>query len=100
MTSGSACILGGIYGFLRTNSKPSLVGGLVIGSMYLSSSYLIKNNKDGGYQLAVGTSVLLSGVMARRALVVRAPIPIMMFSCGLLGTAYYGLKLKEEIYGV
>ena len=100
LTLGSACILGGFYGFMKTGSKPSLIGGLVTGSLYLTSSYLLKENKDGGLQLAVGTSALLMGSMARRALIVRAPVPMAMFSMGALATAYYGKALKEDIYGI
>jgi uncharacterized membrane protein (UPF0136 family) len=97
VTLGSLCTIGGIYGFLKTKSKPSLVGGLFIGSCYFCSGYLIKENKDYGIQSAFMTSILLSGLMAKRAVVVRSPVPIGMASLGLIGTFYYGRKLYEEI---
>jgi uncharacterized membrane protein (UPF0136 family) len=92
--------IGGVAGFVKSNSKPSLAGGLVIGGMYFTSAYLIKENKENGMQVALITSLLLTGAMAKRALIVRAPIPVTMFSVGLLSTAYYGLKFKQEIFGV
>ncbi|KAJ3303640.1 hypothetical protein HDV03_003614 [Kappamyces sp. JEL0829] len=91
---------GGIYAGIVRNSRPSLAAGVVIGTAYAASGYLIQNNKDNGVELATATSGLLFGAMAPRALRLRAPAPIVLATAGLIGTAYYGKKLYEQEYGV
>jgi uncharacterized membrane protein (UPF0136 family) len=40
-TLGALTAVGGLSGFLKTGSKPSLIAGLGIGSLYLYGGYLI-----------------------------------------------------------
>lgn len=96
---GGLCSFGGLYGFMKTNSKPSLAGGLLLGSLYFASAYQIKNNKDHGVQMALGTSSFLTILMAKRALVVKSPVARLMFSVGLVGSCYYGYKLYRNQVG-
>ena len=91
---------GGIYGFVKKASKPSLVAGLAFASAFAYSGYLIKTNKDNGFEIATGSSALLLGAMAKRALKTRQPVPILMASIGTLGLSYYGKKLYEQEYGI
>ncbi|KAJ3317203.1 hypothetical protein HDV06_001847 [Boothiomyces sp. JEL0866] len=92
--------LGGIAGFARAKSRPSLIAGLAFGTLYATSGYLLDKNKDYGVELAAGTSVLLLGAMAPRAIRTRKIPPITLAVVGLIGTAYYGKKLQEQIQGV
>jgi uncharacterized membrane protein (UPF0136 family) len=96
---GTFCSIGGIYGFMKTNSKPSLAGGLVLGSLYFASAYQIKENKNNGVEMALGTSVFLTLLMAKRAFVVKSPVARMMFSVGVVGCSYYGYKLYRNEVG-
>jgi uncharacterized membrane protein (UPF0136 family) len=44
-TLGALSALGGIAGFLKTGSKPSLIAGLSVGSIYIYGGYLINVRK-------------------------------------------------------
>ncbi|KAJ3063310.1 hypothetical protein HDU99_004884 [Rhizoclosmatium hyalinum] len=99
-TLAVVCALGGTVGYVKGNSLPSLLAGISVGALYGTSAYLIKNNKDYGYELALGTSILLTGAVGPRALKTKARVPLGMATLGLLGTGYYSKKLYQSHYGV
>ncbi|KAF2642885.1 hypothetical protein P280DRAFT_395775 [Massarina eburnea CBS 473.64] len=95
--------VGGVAGYLRTRSTPSLVAGLVLGSSYgYSAGYLIKENKDYGAELALGSSTVLLGSAVPRIIKTggRAPVPLALGATGALATWYYQKKVREFRYGV
>ncbi|KAL0934668.1 uncharacterized protein CTRU02_211467 [Colletotrichum truncatum] len=94
--------VGGTAGFLKTQSKPSLIAGLGLGAAYAYSGYLLKENKDYGAELALGNSIVLLGAGASRAIRTggRAPIPLALTVTGALATFYYQKKYREFTYGV
>lgn len=53
---GILCISGGITGFLRTRSIPSIAAGCTVGALYLWSAYNISQGSPKGLQGAFGTS--------------------------------------------
>jgi uncharacterized membrane protein (UPF0136 family) len=99
-TLGTVSIMGGTFGFFKKQSLPSLLGGIVIGSLFLSSSFLISKNKDYGVELALGTSMLTSTIMVRRAVRTRQLVPVGMVTIGMVGCGYYGYKMKQQINGI
>ncbi|KAJ3035074.1 hypothetical protein HDV00_004338 [Rhizophlyctis rosea] len=92
--------VGGIIGYSRTRSTPSLIAGLSFGALYAVSGYLLKENKDYGVELASATSLLLLGAMGPRAARTRKPVPTLLSVVGLAGAGYYGKKWYEFNYGV
>ncbi|RKP11260.1 transmembrane proteins 14C-domain-containing protein [Piptocephalis cylindrospora] len=94
------CATGGIVGFARTGSKPSLVAGLGLGLLYGVSGYLIQKNKDHGHDLAAVTSAVLMGALLPRGLRQRKAMPLVLGSVGVLGLGYHSRKAYEERYGV
>ncbi|KAF6793769.1 transmembrane protein [Colletotrichum musicola] len=94
--------VGGTAGFLKTQSKPSLIAGLGLGAAYAYSGYLLKENKDYGAELALGNSIVLLGAGASRAIKTggKAPVPLALTTVGLLATFYYQKKYREFTYGV
>ncbi|KAI8333159.1 transmembrane proteins 14C-domain-containing protein [Chlamydoabsidia padenii] len=89
------CVTGGIAGFARTRSLPSLVAGVGLGGLYGAAGYLIQENANYGHELAVGTSVLLTGAMLPRAIKTRKPLPIVLAITSLAAGAYYTKKVID-----
>ncbi|KAI8310908.1 TMEM14 protein-like protein [Colletotrichum sp. SAR11_59] len=94
--------VGGTAGFLKTQSKPSLIAGLGLGAAYAYSGYLLKENKDYGAELALGNSIVLLGAGASRAVKTggKAPIPLALTFAGAAATFYYQKKYREFKFGV
>lgn len=63
------CAVGGVSGFAKTGSKPSLLAGLVIGSAFAAAAHMI-NDPHGdqrvAYGVATGASIVLSMAMGAR----------------------------------
>jgi uncharacterized membrane protein (UPF0136 family) len=74
---------------------PSLVAGTAFGLLYLTSGYLIQNNKDYGFELATGTSGLLAAAMLPKAIRGGKPVPVVMALLGVSSGIYYARKLVE-----
>lgn len=85
---------GGAIGFAKTKSVPSLAGGGLLGAMFLTSGYLMQNNKDYGLEMAAGTSGFMTAIMLPRAIKGK-PLPIVLSVVGLVSGIYYGRKLME-----
>jgi uncharacterized membrane protein (UPF0136 family) len=66
------------------------------------SGYLLKENKDYGSELALGSSVTLLGAATSRCIKTkfRAPVPLGLFATGGLATWYFFKKYREFNYGV
>ncbi|BFZ55850.1 hypothetical protein PYCC9005_002891 [Savitreella phatthalungensis] len=94
--------IGGTAGFIRTQSRPSLIAGLGLGAAYGYAGYLIKENRDNGVELALGASALLAASAVPRIVKTkgRAPVPIGLGLLGIVSAAYYAKKVNEFRYGV
>ena len=57
LTLGALTPAGGLYAGLVKGSRPSMAAGALFGGLYLTSGWLIKENKNNGIELAFGTSV-------------------------------------------
>ncbi|ORX45852.1 hypothetical protein DM01DRAFT_1339811 [Hesseltinella vesiculosa] len=89
------CIVGGIAGFARTRSKPSLAAGLLVGSLYGVAGYLIKENADYGHETAVGASLILAGASIPRAIRTKKPVPALLAVTSVAAGAYYVKKVMD-----
>ncbi|KAL9191245.1 hypothetical protein ACHAXT_000951 [Thalassiosira profunda] len=64
---GALTIGGGILGYARKGSKPSLYAGVVCGSLLIASGAMISGDSQyGGHSLAAGTSALMAAGMGHR----------------------------------
>ncbi|CAO3594931.1 unnamed protein product [Absidia cylindrospora] len=88
------CFVGGIKGFARTRSLPSLIAGVGLGSLYGAAGYICQENVNG-YKLAVGSSVVLAGAMIPRAIKTKKPVPIALALTSLAAGAYYTKKVID-----
>ncbi|RPA86883.1 hypothetical protein BJ508DRAFT_301686 [Ascobolus immersus RN42] len=89
---GVLCGFGGVMGYVRTKSIPSIVAGVSVGALYLLSSNRIANFQPYGIELALLASVVLGGSSIPRAIKTSKPLPIGLAGLALFGGAYYGSK--------
>lgn len=59
LTLSGLCAIGGIMGYARRGSLPSLIAGSTFAILYGSAGYLLKNNQDWGLEIALGSSTCL-----------------------------------------
>ncbi|EMR11365.1 hypothetical protein PNEG_00392 [Pneumocystis murina B123] len=86
--------IGGLTGYIRKRSIPSLVAGTAIGTMYGCSSILLHYRLSPGYQLALFTSSLLTTTSIIRLYKSGIkPLPTILGLVGILTTGYYSKKL-------
>ncbi|CAK9437276.1 uncharacterized protein LODBEIA_P16540 [Lodderomyces beijingensis] len=98
-TLSGLCAIGGIMGYVRKGSVPSLVAGLTVSVLYGYSGYLLKQNANYGLEIALGTSSLLLVAGLGRAIPTgfQKPVPLLLVLLGGLSTGYY-LKKYNEFY--
>lgn len=96
-TLSALVTIGGSMGYLRKKSVPSLVAGLVFGGVYGYAGYLLKQNRDGGLELALGASslMLVTGIARGIPGRFKKPVPLILTILGGFGTTYYFRKYKE-----
>ncbi|KAH3914473.1 hypothetical protein HBI56_094450 [Parastagonospora nodorum] len=77
---------GGITGYVRTGSLPSVIAGVTVGALYIIGGLRISNRSTYGTELALLASVILAGSSIPRAIKSGKPLPI-----GLSVLATFGL---------
>lgn len=91
---GVLTILGGVIGFVRAQSKASLIAGGISGGLLLVAFFWSESNPTGGHGLGLGVSLLLFGRFLGAYLKTRKPMPaIPMIVLGGIGVAGGVLRL-------
>ncbi|KAK9465913.1 transmembrane proteins 14C-domain-containing protein [Lipomyces arxii] len=94
-TLAALCTIGGVVGYGRKKSIPSLAGGLATGIVFGVAGYLLKENKEYGIHTALLGSLLLIGASVPRAIKVKKPVPIGLSFVGLAAGTYYAQKYQQ-----
>ena len=79
MTSGILTLGTGAYGFLLTNSRPSLIGGAALASAFFSAAYMIQKTE---YQTTAHSLAAVAGTVALFTGAKRLSIPSTKFRLG------------------
>ncbi|KAF8587836.1 hypothetical protein K439DRAFT_1407012 [Ramaria rubella] len=85
---GSLCIVGGVAGFARTRSVPSIVAGVSVGVLYLWSADRIRKGTHNGIEGAIAASAVL--FLSSLPRVAKGPIPLALAISSATAGAYYG----------
>lgn len=87
---------GGITGYARAGSVPSLAAGCSVGALYLIGGYRIQNKQTYGIELALLASVVLAGSSIPRALRSQKPLPIALSVLAALGLYNFGVAFANR----
>jgi len=84
---------GGITGYIRTGSVPSIAAGCTVGALYALGGYRIQSRQPYGVELALLASIVLAGSSVPRAIRSQKPLPM-----GLSVLALYGLYAFGSVW--
>ncbi|RXW17771.1 hypothetical protein EST38_g8070 [Candolleomyces aberdarensis] len=90
-TMSGLCIIGGVTGFARTKSIPSLVAGVGVGLLYLWSADAIRKGTNNGIEGALGASAIL--LLSSLPRVAKGPVPALLAVTSATTGFYYGKTL-------
>mmetsp|Transcript_73193 Transcript_73193/g.174434 ORF Transcript_73193/g.174434 Transcript_73193/m.174434 type:complete len:122 (+) Transcript_73193:87-452(+) len=95
-TLGGLLSIGGVVGYLKAGSIPSLVGGLGCGSLMVASGVLVEKDCQKAFLLGSVTSGVLTAAMLPRFIRTKKMMPTGAVTfLGLIGLAYNGMKLSQ-----
>ncbi|KAK1981436.1 transmembrane protein 14C [Colletotrichum cereale] len=94
---GALTATGGIIGYARTRSVPSIVAGISVGLLYGLGGYRIQNSEPYGVELSLLASAVLGGSSIPRALRLRKPVPILLSVLSLFGLYTYGNEFRRTL---
>ncbi|KAI9788983.1 MAG: hypothetical protein M1816_006441 [Peltula sp. TS41687] len=90
-----ATALGGVTGYVRTTSVPSLVAGLTIGGLYGMGAYRLSNRQPYGVEMALVASLILAGSSIPRALRTGGkPLPVLLSALGTYGLVRFAREVR------
>jgi len=87
--------IGGIIGYARTGSVPSIVAGLTVGALYGLGAFRIRSRQPYGSELAILASVVLAGSSIPRAIKTGKPLPAGLGVLAVTGLIVYGLPYVQ-----
>ena len=87
---------GGITGYVRTGSVPSIAAGCTVGALYALGGYRISNRQPYGVELALLASVVLAGSSIPRAIKTQKPLPIGLSALATFGLYTYGMAMANK----
>ncbi|ROV99881.1 hypothetical protein VMCG_06201 [Cytospora schulzeri] len=91
---GGLTASGGIMGYARTRSLPSIIAGCAVGFLYALGGYRQQNHEPYGLELSLLASIVLGGSSIPRALRSRKPVPLVLSVLATAGILLFG----NEVY--
>ncbi|RVX67624.1 hypothetical protein B0A52_08153 [Exophiala mesophila] len=82
--------IGGVTGYVRTGSIPSIAAGLTVGALYGLGGLRISKKQSYGVELALLASIVLAGSSIPRAIKTGKPLPAGLGVLAVTGLVIYG----------
>ncbi|KAK5328851.1 hypothetical protein LTR70_001005 [Exophiala xenobiotica] len=82
--------VGGVTGYARTGSVPSIAAGLTVGALYGLGGYRIQKRQPYGIELALLASIILAGSSIPRAIKTGKALPAGLSVLATSGLLVYG----------
>ncbi|KAL4780893.1 transmembrane proteins 14C-domain-containing protein [Aspergillus varians] len=87
--------LGGIIGYARTGSIPSIVAGLSVGALYLLAFFRLRGAQAWGEEIGLLASIVLAGSSIPRAVRLRKPVPVVLSLVAAYGLVVFGGAVRR-----
>ncbi|KAA8648589.1 TMEM14 family protein [Aspergillus tanneri] len=88
--------LGGIIGYARTGSIPSIAAGISVGAIYLYSFSRLRSGQSYGDELGLLASIVLGGSSVPRAIKTRKMVPVGLSLVAIYGLLVFGAAVKGK----
>ncbi|KAI9869957.1 MAG: hypothetical protein M1830_004889 [Pleopsidium flavum] len=88
---------GGITGYLRTGSVPSVAAGVTVGALYGLGGLRIQKRQPYGIELALLASIILAGSSIPRAVRTQKPLPVGLSVVALYGLVQFGNAWRAQL---
>ncbi|KAL6869975.1 hypothetical protein ACO1O0_001310 [Amphichorda felina] len=88
---------GGIMGYAKTRSLPSIIAGCSVGALYGLGGYRIQNRQPYGVELSLLASIVLGGSSIPRAIRLRKPVPIVLSILSAFGLFTFGNAVRQSM---
>ncbi|KAJ9651476.1 hypothetical protein H2198_009234 [Neophaeococcomyces mojaviensis] len=94
---GALTSVGGVTGYVRTGSVPSIAAGLTVGALYGLGGYRIQKRQPYGIELALLASIVLAGSSIPRAIKTGKPLPAGLSVLAATGLLIYGRAFMAKV---
>ncbi|KAI4098067.1 MAG: hypothetical protein L6R37_006706 [Teloschistes peruensis] len=88
---------GGITGYARTGSVPSIAAGVTVGLLYGLGGLRQRNRQPYGLELALLASILLAGSSIPRAIKTQKPLPLGLSVIAVFGLYRFGTLWRAQM---
>jgi uncharacterized membrane protein (UPF0136 family) len=88
---------GGLMGYIKGRSVPSLIAGSAVGILYALGGYRQQNRQPWGVELSLLASVVLGGASIPRAIRLKKPVPIVLSLLSTFGMLTFGNAFRQGL---
>lgn len=88
---------GGLTGYIRTGSIPSVAAGMTVGALYGLGGLRIRNRQTYGVEMALLASLVLAGSSIPRAIKTQKPLPIGLSVVAAFGLYRFGTVWRAQV---
>lgn len=88
---------GGLTGYIRTGSVPSVAAGMTVGALYGLGGLRLRNRQSYGLEMALLASLVLAASSVPRAIKTQKPLPIGLSVVAAFGLYRFGTIWRAQV---